>query len=97
MKIRLGRKTIDPEEVNHFKQIGSRVCILEFVTGESITVVCGVKIPDNTISFAGTPEALKALLAEYIEANKSTKANKSTNRKSIKKNPMLTITRSILN
>ena len=91
MKIRLGRKTIDPEEVSHFKQIGSRVCILEFVSGESITVVCGVKIPDNTLSFAGTPEDLKALLAEYIEANKS------TNRKSTKKNPMLTIMRSILN
>ena len=91
MKIRLGRKTIDPEEVSHCKQIGSRVCILEFVTGESITVACGVKIPDNTISFAGTPEDLKALLAEYIEANKS------TNRKLPKKNPILTITRSILN
>ncbi|MDE0685682.1 MAG: hypothetical protein OXI63_22365 [Candidatus Poribacteria bacterium] len=76
MKIRLGRKTIDPKEVNHFKRIGSRICILEFITGESITVACGVKIPDNTISFAGTPEDLKTLLAEYIEAN-----NKSTNRR----------------
>ncbi len=81
MKIRLGRKTIDPKGVNHFKQIGSRVCILEFVTGESITVACGVKIPNNTISFAGTPEDLKALLAEYIEANKSTN-RKLTKRKS---------------
>lgn len=76
MKIRLGRKTIDPEKVNHFKPIGPRVCILEFITGESITVACSVKIPNNTISFAGTPEDLKTLLAEYIEAN-----NKSTNRR----------------
>lgn len=76
MKIRLGRKTIDPKEVNCFKRIGSRICILEFITGESITVACGVKIPDNTISFAGTPEDLKTLLAEYIEAN-----NEPTNRR----------------
>ena len=81
MKIRLGRKTIDPEEVKHFRHIGPRVCLLEFITGESITVACGVKTPDNTISFAGTPEDLKALLAEYIEANKSTK-RKPTKRKS---------------
>lgn len=80
MRIRLGRKTIDPEEVNHFKQIGSRICILEFVTGESISVTCGVKIPNNTISFSGTPEDLKAFLAEYIEANKSTN-RKPTKRK----------------
>ena len=71
MKIRLGHITIDPKRVNHFKQIGSRVCILEFITGESITVACGVKTPDNnTISFSGTPEDLKELLSEYIETNK---------------------------
>lgn len=87
MKIRLGRKTIDPEEVNHFEQIGSEVCLLEFVTGESITVKCGVKIPDNTISFGGTPEDLKALLAEYIEANKS------ADRKPTKRERMLTAMR----
>lgn len=77
MKIRLGRKTIDPEEVKHFRRIGSRACVLEFTTGESITVACGVKTRENTISFPGTPEDLKALLAEYIETN-----NEPTKRKS---------------
>lgn len=70
MKIRLGHITIDPKRVNHFKQIGSRVCILEFITGESITVACGVKIPDHhTISFPGTPDDLKELLGKYVEVN----------------------------
>lgn len=70
MKIRLGSITIDPKRVYHFKRIGSRVCLLQFITGESITVACGVKTPDNsTISFPGTPEDLQELLEEYIEAN----------------------------
>ena len=70
MKIRLGPITIDPKRIHRFKRIGSRVCILQFVTGESITVVCGVKTPDhNTISFPGTPEDLQELLAKYTEAN----------------------------
>ena len=74
MKIRLGPIKIDPERVNRFKQIASRVCILGFITGESITVTCGVKTPaSSTISFPGTPEDLKKLLAEYIKANKLTK------------------------
>ena len=73
MKIRLGRKIINSKEVNCFKRIGSRVCILGFINGESLTVACSVKTPDNnTVSFPGTPEDLKALVAEYIEANKST-------------------------
>ena len=71
MKIRLGRITIDPKRVQNFKRIGSRVCILGFITGESITVTCGVKTPNNnTISFSGTPEDLEEFLSEYIEANK---------------------------
>ena len=70
MKIRLGPITIDPKRVYHFTRIGSRVCLLQFITGESITVACGVKTPDrNTISFPGTPEDLKELLAKYIQAN----------------------------
>ena len=73
MKICLGRETINPKEINCFKRIGSRVCILEFITGESLTVACSVKTPDNnTVSFPGTPEDLKALVAEYIEANRKT-------------------------
>ena len=70
MKIRLGPTTIDPKRVHRFKRIGSRVCLLQFITGESITVVCGVKTPDHsTISFPGTPEDLKELLAKYIKAD----------------------------
>ena len=66
MKIRIGPITIDPKRIHRFKRIGSRVCILQFVTGESITVACGVKTPDhNTITFAGTAEELKKLLAKY--------------------------------
>ena len=68
MKIRLGPITIDPKRVYHFTRIGSKVCILQFITGESITVVCGVKTPDNsTVSFPGTPEDLKELLVEYMK------------------------------
>ena len=71
MKIHFGPITIDPKRVSRFKRIGSRVCTLKFITGEFITVTCGVKTPANgTISFPGTPEDLEELLAEYIKANK---------------------------
>ena len=70
-KMRLGSKTIDPSRVSSIKRVGSRVCILKFITGESITVTCGVEVPDSmSISFPGTPERLKALLSGYIRANK---------------------------
>ena len=70
-KIRLGSQSIDPSRVSGIKRIGSRVCILKFITGESITVTCGVKVPDSmSITFSGTPEHLKALLSGYIQANK---------------------------
>ena len=71
LKIRLGGKTIDPRRVSSIKRVGSRVCILKFVTGESITVTCGVEVFDTMrISFPGTPEQLKALLSVYTEANR---------------------------
>ena len=71
LKIRLGGKTIDPSRVSSTKRVGSRVCILKFVTGESMTVTCGVKVPDAMrISFPRTPEELKALLSVYTEANR---------------------------
>lgn len=71
LKMRLGGKTIDPSRVRSIKRVGSRVCIVKFITGESITVTCGVKVPDSMrISFPGTPECLKALLSGYIRANK---------------------------
>ena len=71
LKIRLGSKTIDPRRVSSIKRVGSRVCNVKFVTGESIAVTCGVEGPDPMkISFPGTPERLKALLSVYIRANK---------------------------
>ena len=71
LKLRLGSKTIDPRRVSSIKRVGSRVCIVKFVTGESITVTCGVKVLDAMrISFPGTPEQLKALLSSYIDANR---------------------------
>lgn len=71
LKIQLGGKTIDPRRVSSIKRVGSRVCNVKFVTGESITVTCGVEVPDSMrISFLGTPEQLKALLSVYIQANR---------------------------
>lgn len=70
-KIRLGSKTIDPRRVSRIKRVGSRICNVKFVTGESISVLCGVEVPDPMrISFLGTPEQLKALLSVYIQANR---------------------------
>ena len=71
LKIQLGGKTIDPRRVSSIKRVGSRVCNVKFVTGESITVTCGVEVPDSMrISFPWTPEQLKALLSIYTEANR---------------------------
>lgn len=71
LKIRLGGKTIDPTRVRYCKQIGSRICKIGFITGETITVTCGVQTPDTMrISFVGTPEDLKALLATYTKVNR---------------------------
>ena len=71
LKIRLGGKTVDPSRVSSIRRVGSRVCIVKFITGESITVTCGVEVPDPMrISFPGTPERLKALLSVNISANK---------------------------
>lgn len=71
LKIRIGGKTVDPSRVSSIRRVGSRVCIVKFITGESITVTCGVEVPDPMrISFPGTPERLKALLSVNISANK---------------------------
>ena len=71
LKVRLGGKTIDPRRVSSIKRVGSRVCNVKFVTGESIIVTCGVKGLDAMrISFPGTPEQLKALLSVYIDADR---------------------------
>ena len=69
MKICFGPITIDPKRVHRFKRIGSRVCVLEFVTGGSITVTCGVETSDkSTIAFPGTPEDLQEFLVNRTYA-----------------------------
>ena len=71
LKMRLGGKIIDPNRVISIERVGSRVCNIKFVTGESITVTCGVEVPDPMrISFPGTPEQLESLLSVYIYANR---------------------------
>ena len=69
--MRLGGKIIDPRRVCGIERVGSRVCNVKFVTRESITVTCGVEVPDRVrISFPGTPEQLEKLLSVYIHANR---------------------------
>ena len=71
LKMRLGGKTIDPRRVCGIERVGSRVCIVKLVTRESITVTCGVEVPDPMrISFPGTPEELEKLLSVYIRTNR---------------------------
>ena len=71
LKMRLGGKTIDPSRVSSIKRVGSRVCVVKFVTGESISVTCCVEVPDPMrISFPGTPEQLETVLSVYIHANR---------------------------
>lgn len=71
LKMRLGGKTIDPSRVSSIERIGSRVCVVKFVTGESIGVLCGVEVLDPMrISFPGTPEQLETVLSVYIHANR---------------------------
>ena len=78
-KMRLGSKTIDPSRVSGIKRVGSRVCILKFITGELISVTCGIEVPDSMrISFPGTPERLKALLSSYIDANRQGRSVQDT-------------------
>lgn len=79
MKFKLGSKTIDTRRVRSLRRVGSRVCILKFVTGESITVMCGVEFPDNMwISYPGPPEDLKALLSIYLTPDKSANSSQFT-------------------
>ena len=70
LKMQLGGKTVDPSRVIGIERVGSRVCNVKFVTGESITVTCRVEVPDPMrISFPGTPEELETVLSVYIHTN----------------------------
>lgn len=71
LKMRLSGKSIDPSRVSDIKRVGLRVCNVKFITGEWITITCGVQVPDPMrISFPATPERLEALLSVYIQANR---------------------------
>ena len=75
MKLKLGSKTIDLRRVRSIKRIGARVCILKFVTGESLTV----EFPDNmSISYPGAPEDLRVLLSIYLTPDKAAKSSQFT-------------------
>lgn len=67
MKMQLGGKVIKLNRVHKAKRIGARGCIIEFHTGESIRVVCGVEVPDGmAISYKGSADDLIA----FINSNK---------------------------
>ena len=79
MKLKLGSKTIDLRRARSIKRIGARVCILKFVTGESLTVMCGVEFPDNmSISYPGPPEDLRVLLSIYLTPDKAANSSQFT-------------------
>ncbi|MCY4552526.1 MAG: hypothetical protein OXC79_02520 [Candidatus Poribacteria bacterium] len=63
MKIRLGNKSIKISSIQRVSRFGSRIAVLTFKNGESMKVVCGVKVPDVGIPcFSGTYEDLKSLI-----------------------------------
>lgn len=66
MKIILGSIEIDSERVSYTRRIGSRICKIGFVTGNSILVTCGVDSKDGNISFKGTVDELKQLIFDNV-------------------------------
>ena len=68
MKICLGSKPILLSRVHRVRRVGQRIAQIDFKTGESIQVKCGVHSPDGlTISYHGTFEELEALIDEFNE------------------------------
>lgn len=67
MKIRLCGKDIDSMTVRHVRRIGSRIAQIELITGESLRVICGVRVPDDgsLISYNGSFEELKAFINRH--------------------------------
>lgn len=67
MKMQLGGKTIKLNRVHEAKRVGVRGCLIQFITGESIRVTCGVKAPDGmSITYEGSADDLVA----FINQNK---------------------------
>ncbi|RKU24680.1 hypothetical protein C6503_00190 [Candidatus Poribacteria bacterium] len=66
MKLQLGGKQIQLSRVQRVCRVGQYVAQIDFKTGESIHVKCGVHFPDGmTISYHGTFEELKALIDKF--------------------------------
>ena len=66
MKLQLGSKQIQLSRVQRVRRVGQYVAQIDFKTGESIHVKCGVHCPDGmTISYHGTFEELKALIDKF--------------------------------
>ncbi len=66
MKFQLGSKQIQLSRVHRVRRVGQYIAQIDFKTGESIHVKCGVHSPDSVaISYHGTFEELKALIDKF--------------------------------
>ena len=66
MKLQLGGKQIHLSRVQRVRRIGQYIAQIDFKTGESIHVKCGVRFPNSmAISYHGTFEELKALIDKF--------------------------------
>lgn len=75
MKIKFrGNQEIDPTLVQNVRRIGNHIAQIELITGESIRVICGVRVPDggNLISYKGSFDELK----EFIDRHKLQERNR---------------------
>ena len=67
MKIKLGDKEINPKRVRKVSRVGSRIAHIQFKTGESIKVVCGVCSQETGfVSYSGSYEQLKEFIDKHI-------------------------------
>ena len=66
MKLQLGGKQIELSRVHRVRRVRQYIAQIDFKTGESIRVKCGVHFPDRMIiSYHGTFEELKALIDKF--------------------------------
>lgn len=66
MKLQLGGKQIQLSRVYRVRRVGQCTARIDFKTGESIHVRCGVPFSDGmTISYHNTFEELKALIDKF--------------------------------
>ena len=63
MKLRLGSKVIQLCEVQRVRRVGRRTAQIQFFSGKSIKVTCGMNFPDGgIICFPGSLEDLIGLI-----------------------------------